>query len=293
MTVFCAALMLAVAAGCADDDRQPAERSSEDATTATDVSAAPTTSSAVQEPGTAAGTDAPSAKARSTNAPASAPSTTGPAGTMDTGSQPTDAQASGATTLAPAQPGSYRYAVSGSYRTTAGTRQPPPEAFLVIDPPQGADQREARDGGGGQGSQETVVRYGPDGVLVVRSSISSPQGSKEFRPDPPVLQQPWPTQPGRQWSWQMKSTDGLTTVKGDFEVLRTEAVDVGGQMVDCVVVQGVVATSGDFTSTSRMTTWWSPEHRLVAQRHTKTDGTFGGQRFTGDITEKLASTTPA
>lgn len=91
----------------------------------------------------------------------------------------------------------------------------------------------------------------------------------------------------------MKSTDGLTTVKGDFEVLRTEAVDVGGQMVDCVVVQGVVATSGDFTSTSRMTTWWSPEHRLVAQRHTKTDGTFGGQRFTGDITEKLASTTPA
>lgn len=301
-----AALLLAslLAAGCSGDDEDEVASSGESATT-TSFAAQETTSTlaalgggggegrADETTSTLAATAGGQGPAE---APAPAESPTSPqapaAGVVtNNGAASATPRPAGETTPTPVAPGTYTYAVTGSARSSAGTMDVPPESRLVVHPAQGTDQRQSREAE--QGSQEQVLRFAADGTRLVRQTFETPQGSKDFRPEPPVLAIAHPIAVNQTWAWEMRSTDGATTVKSEFTALRQEDVVVGGETVSTWVLRAQVQTSGDVTSTIASTIWYSPRYRLAVQTHANGRGSFSGFQFESDTTEKLVSVTPA
>jgi len=161
---------------------------------------------------------------------------------------------------------------------------------LKVDPQQGSDQHSAQTGQ--QGGTETVLRYQPDGVYLVDLKLSG-QISKEFKPNPPGLVFPQPATVGRTFSWTATSTDGKTTVKSDFKILRTETIAVGSEQVPTVVLESTVTTSGDLVSTSKGTRWVSEAYRLTVREDTQMQGTYSGFSFNSNTSSVLQSTKPS
>ena len=281
--VVIASLMAAALVGCGDDGGDDEEVSRSTSTTV-DEAEAPAGSTEAADGGsstTEVSTSSPGAGDAATSTSSGVPDT------------PKDRPAqspAGEAAPAPVPPGTYLYRVSGTARTSTGSFDVPPEAQLVVDPPQGADQRQTRKSD--QGDLEQVLRFSGDGIRLVRQKVAAPQGSKEFRPEPPVVTVPHPLSPNQHWSWEMKSEDGLTTLKADLTALRREDVMVGGETVSTWVLRVVTSTSGDVTSNGTTTLWYSPHHRLVAKSHSQMKGTFGGVQYESDTTEELTSTKP-
>jgi hypothetical protein len=192
----------------------------------------------------------------------------------------------GAAAIKPATPGSY------TYKTTGNSSFGPVNetSTLKVDPPSGSDQHSAQTGQ--QGGTETVLRYQADGVYLVSLKLSG-QITKEFRLNPPGLALPQPATVGRTWSWTATSTDGKTSVKSDFKVLRTETIAVGGEQVPTVVLETVVTTSGDLVSTSKGTRWVSEAYRLTVREDSQMQGTYSGFSFNSTTSSLLQSTKPS
>jgi hypothetical protein len=213
------------------------------------------------------------------------------------------ASASGGSTAQPATatgvkataPGSYTYKVNGTMAVgpapAGGSPQPVnTTSTMKVDPLQGTDQHSSQTSQ--NGGSETLLRYQGDGVYLVDLKLTG-QISKEFKLDPPGLAFPQPAAMGRTWSWSAKSTDGATSVKSDFKILRTETIAIGSEQVPTVVVEATVTTSGDITSTSKRTMWTSEAYRLIVRQDEKLDGTYSGFKFNADTSSVLQSTKPS
>lgn len=293
LAVVAAATLALAACGGGDGDQAPDGQEAKTGSSTTSTTAAATVTEPGADPGTldnpissttvrvgsrgGGAADAPSPTTGASQATAESPAAAAPV--------PVE------TEPRPLAPGTYVYAVSGTAKAGASTFQLPPESKLVVDPPAGDDQRLSRQSD--QGSQEQTLHYKPDGTYLLRQSIASPQGNKEFLPDPPVSSFPHPLNAERKWSWEMRSTDSKTTVKADFAVVRTEAVVIGGETVNTVVISSVIVTSGDVASTIRSTVWYSPGHRLTVKTEGNAKGTYNGLAFESNFTETLTSTRPS
>jgi hypothetical protein len=271
LLVVLTALVLATgSAACSDDD--------DGDVAATDRS---TSTSSVVGGDTATGDTAPAAVGEETGTTVKgrtrAPATTAaPAPTTP----PPPAPANATFTA----PGRYSYLVNGTRGGQTIKDQP---ATLTVDPPNGADQHSAQQTQ--QAKTDQVLRRQTDGTYLVHLKITFGFISKEFRPAQPVLFAPLPPTIGRTWSWEMTSTDNATTVKGSFKIVRNEAVQVGGESVDTVVVEAELVTSGDVNQRVKSTVWTSPRYSLPVQT---TETTTGGPA-PGNSTSKLQSTRPA
>jgi hypothetical protein len=264
-----------VAGACGGkDDNKVASR---DKATTTTAEGETTTTGAVEAGGTTAGT-----------APNAGTTKTSGATATTAASKPGVQQATPAGIKA-AAPGTYTYKVTGTM--TVGTPQKVDStSTLKVDPLQGTDQHSAQTGQ--QGGQETVLRYQADGVYLVNLKLTGPV-NKEFKLEPPGLAFAQPATIGKAWGWSAKSTDGATTVKSDFKILRTETIAIGGEQVPTVVVEAKVVTSGDITSTSTRTMWTSEAYRLIVRQDEKTNGKFGAFPFSADTSSVMQSTKPS
>ena len=270
--LLCVAVVLSGACG-GDDDKKVA--SSDKATTTTEAGDATSTTAAVE----AGGTTAVAPKA----------GTTKKSGTATTAASKPGVQQSTPAGIKAAAPGSYTYKVTGTM--TVGTPQKvDTTSTLKVDPLQGTDQHSAQTGQ--QGGQETVLRYQADGVYLVNLKLTGPV-NKEFKLEPPGLAFAQPATIGKAWGWTAKSTDGATTVKSDFKILRTETIAIGGEQVPTVVVETKVVTDGDIKSTSTGTMWVSEGYLLIVQEQNKINGTYGAFAFSGDTSSVMQSTKPA
>lgn len=185
-------------------------------------------------------------------------------------------------------PGTYTYKVNGTM--TVGTPQKvDTTSDLRVEPLQGTDQKSTQTTQ--QGSSEQVLRYQADGVYLVQLKLSGAI-AKEFNLNPPGLAFPQPATAGKKWSWAATSTDGKTTVKSDFTVLRTESIVIGGESVQTIVLEATVVTDGDIKSTSTRTIWVSEAYRLIMRQDEKINGSYGGFAFSGDTSSVLQSTKP-
>ena len=265
-----------VLGACGGDDKKDVAASNK--ATTTTVEGETTTSAAVEAGGT---TVAGAPKAGTTK---KATGTTAKAGGTAAAAQ----QATPAGIKA-AAPGTYTYKVTGTM--TVGTPQKvDTTSTLKVEALQGTDQKSVQTGQ--QGGQETLLRYQADGVYLVNLKLTGPV-NKEFKIEPPGLAFAQPATIGKAWSWSAKSTDGATTVKSDFKILRTETIAIGGEQVPTVVVETKVVTDGDVKSTQIGTMWVSEAYRLIVRTDNKINGTYGAFAFSGDTSSVMQSTKPS
>jgi hypothetical protein len=264
-----------VLGACGGDDKKDVATSGRTTTT---VEGDTTTSAAVEAGATTTAVGAPKAG-----------TTKKATGTTAKGAPAAGAQQATPAGIKAAAPGSYTYKVTGTM--TVGTPQKvDATSTLKVEPLQGTDQKSTQSGQ--QGGSETVLRYQPDGAYLVNLKLTGPV-NKEFKLEPPGLAFAQPATIGKAWGWSAKSTDGATTVKSDFKILRTETIQIGGEAVPTVVVETNVVTDGDVKSTSKGTMWVSEAYRLIVQEHNKINGTYGAFAFSGDTTSVMQSTKPS
>lgn len=202
------------------------------------------------------------------------------------------AGSSGAEAPAFAAAGKYTYDFSGKASSPVAPEQPiSGTSTLTVEPPSGTDQRQVTSGD--QQNSERVIRDGGSSLLLVHLKLSGQGAQSEFKPDPPVVLSPKPLAVGAAWAWKMTSTDGKTTLSGDFKAVRTETLDVGGTKVDCVVIDATLQYEGDASVTQKQTIWASPQLLLTVREESVTDGKFGSVTFHSETTSRLLSTTPS
>jgi hypothetical protein len=206
----------------------------------------------------------------------------------------TNSNASGAstTTAHAAAAGRYTYNRTGSANSSAfGQQSLDGQVPLQVDPPAGADQHSTTNPGGSNSFEQTL-RFLADGAYFTQVKQTTSGFAKEFRPNPPVLAVPNNAANGRSWQWTTTSTDGATTLNGSFTAVRHETLTVGGQAVDCLLLDVTLKTSGDVTSTSTDKFWVSYKYGLVVRQQDTTDGTLGSVTFHSTSDQILQSVTP-
>lgn len=285
LSTAAAVLALVMLANCGGDSDDEATRAST------------TTSGAGASSSTIAGGSAPVGGATTTTAaPAGVSSSTRARGGAAAQATPTTssggkAAASPSPGVAATLPGRYRYASTGTFAVGLGGEQRRSgESVLTVDPPAGADQHSIREGEGRVSEQ--IVRFQPDGAYLVMLKVTEQGLTKEFRPPSPVLAVPGAAAPGRTWSWRVTSTDGKTTLDASFRAERREAVSVGADTLEALVVQATLVTSGDLASRGTQTLWVAESRRLVVREQAATEGTFGAFSFRSTSDERLISLTP-
>jgi hypothetical protein len=145
-----------------------------------------------------------------------------------------------------------------------------PDNTLEVKPANGAVQVHVTTADDGSRT-ELELEFRSDGVYLRRVAVSEPGFSKTFVFDPPALTAPASATQGQKWSWSTTSEDGKTALKGEFEVLATDArVTIGGQEISTYKLRSVITATGDLESTRNDIQWVSADHRLIV----KTEGTF-------------------
>jgi hypothetical protein len=196
-------------------------------------------------------------------------------------------------TVQPTQPGKYHITVDGTQKVGAQSGDMPDET-LEVKPPNGAVQTHVTTSDDGSSRMELELEFRGDGVYIRRISTSQQGVSKTFVFDPPALTAPASATPGQKWSWSSTSDDGKTALKGEFEVLETDArVTIGGQEISTYKLRSVITTSGDIESQSIEMQWISAEHRLIVKTEGTSSGTFGPFSFSSEYRTQLDSLTPS
>ena len=277
-----AVAVLALAGACGGDDKDTEQTSSSGASTTTTVA---TTASTATTTSPAPSTSTTAKPGRPSSTSASSTATTTKTTTTTT------TQATAPTVPGFTPPGTYRYAITGSFTSTlTGTQPRDGESTLVVDPPSGTDQHSVKRSL--TRTTDQVLRLQGGDALLVSLRLIYEGIDKEVRPSPPGLALPGDAGPGSHWSWRAVSTDTRTTVDSSFRVLRTEDVTVGPDRVEALVVELVLTITGDIVSTSRQMLWISTRQRLVVRQDDTTQGTFGAIAFSGATSETLQSLTP-
>lgn len=164
------------------------------------------------------------------------------------------------------RPGVYTYRQSGEERGGLGPvsipRGLPDEARYVVTGSAGGYQEEL------SLSEQHVegirFRVTPTGTRAVwrRTDITFAGFGRDDRRDlrPPPLHLPRRLPVGRSWSGRYRA--GSLPVTYRSEVLRREAVEVGGERLPTIVVRTVGDTGGAHPGTRVDTFWWSPRLAL-------------------------------
>lgn len=214
-----------------------------------------------------------------------------------TGTTVKSATASGGSRVG-AAPGHYTYDVSGTRTGGAPATTAPVsgKTILTMDPLAGNTQHStvAQQGSSSPQTEETFA-YTPSQILFVDLKLN--QIGKEFTPNPPLLAAPVPPTVGQKWSWDMKSTDGTTTVHGDLAYTGQETLNIGGQSIRTYVlsvnltftVTYAGAPSGVIVHDSE-TEWLDPGRDLQVKIHDVLDAGAYGK---GDTTSVLESVNPS
>ena len=196
-------------------------------------------------------------------------------------------------TVQPTQPGKYHITVDGMQKVGAQSGDMPDET-LEVKSPNGAVQTHVNTSDDGSSRVELELEFRGDGVYIRRISTSQQGVAKTFVFDPPALTAPASATPGQKWSWSSTSDDGKTALKGEFEVLETDArVTIGGQEISTYKLRSVITTSGDIESQSIEMQWISAEHRLIVKTEGTSSGTFGPFSFSSEYRTQLDSLTPS
>lgn len=207
------------------------------------------------------------------------------------------------TSLAPPAPGRYQYSTTGSSALGATVTPMPAVTSLVVDPASGGRQHSLRNlkDASGQGlSTDFDLDYRADGVFLVSAKVSVVLGSfvtaASLLPSAPVLFVPTGATPGAHTEADVP-TDTGAPVRFVVDVLRTEAVTVGGASVNALVVRSVATSLPGAANTTRqeLTVWFDPGSRLVVKESTLlTASALGGLvQFKANSESTLQSLRPA
>lgn len=258
-------------------------------------------------------TDLDSPEVTTTTAPPSSTSdTTATSTTVAT--QPTTSRRSGSTgatttvkaapaaaVIAPPASGRYSYTTTGSSTLNATVTPFPSVTTLTVDPATGTTQhsiRNLKDANAMGSSTDYVLDYRADGVYLVRATVNITSGAltNDFALNPaaPVMFIPTGATIGTHLEVDLPVT-GAGTARLVIDVLREEAVTVGGRSVNAVVVRGVVTLPpGSVSGTQDLTLWFDRESRLVVKESSRTDASaLGGlARFNSNYEATIQSLTP-
>lgn len=243
-----------------------------------------------------------------TTAPATTPAPDGAAGGAgQTTAAPPPSEQPPASTSAPAPPppsdpaaspaaapGTYTYDSEGEIRAGANSQPTDGVTNRVVEPANGTDQRskDFREGGS-EASGETTVRRTAEGTFLVHL-ITREQGTREFRPDPPVLVVPRNPVVDQRWEWTMTSTDGDTTVSQTARVRELTEITVDGQKTQAVVVESTqtIEDASGLELTIDAVTWYSLDRSVEVRQESDFSGQFGAFPIEGESTRQLRSLTP-
>ena len=177
----------------------------------------------------------------------------------------------------------------------------PTPVTLTVDPAQGNRQRSVRDQGDQGGRSTSVLEYRADGVYLVSLSQEQPGfGTLDFEPPQPVLALPATPTDGQRWQYVLVSKDGK--YKADttnvVEASRDQVRMGNGKTVAAVRVRSDAHITGSSTFgpvdlTATLTSWASPELRLIPKDVTDTKGSVGACKIDGHVEAVLRSGTPA
>jgi hypothetical protein len=272
----------------------------------------PTTSSASTEPAPTGGPDAVPRATPTATSTATAPTSGGaPTGQAAPGSGP----APGAGTEPSAEPtgeqpppadvpmrrpGTYTYDTSGSTSTSfTGERELPPETTLTVRPADGATQVSVRDmrGEEGRGSvTESTLVFSTEGVSLARLKVTTVVSEgftdeREWVLDPPELIATPNAAPGDRLTFTMD--DGETRADVTIEVLREEALTIGGTEAVTVVARTTTQLSGQVEGEQVTTSWIRREDFLPIREEGSSDVRSGPVRAQGNYDAQLRSLDPA
>lgn len=274
-------LPLALATACSSSEAEP-EAAAQPTGKATAISSGPAASSAAPRATAGAG----GASAGATSGATAGTTSQAPV------AQPLATQAPGKPAASKATPaGSYTYDTSGTITYGAIQQDASGSSTLQVTAVKDGVQTSTLHADRADTDQTVLVRDA--GSYLAELHLATPLFDKTFRPSPAGLLLPDPATVGKAWSWSATSTDGTSTVKTQHKVVRTETLTIGGKSVQTVVLQSVIAISGDVTYTADVTTWVVPTLRLPVKDHTVGNGTFNGTKVTSDTTSVMRSTVPA
>jgi hypothetical protein len=207
-------------------------------------------------------------------------------------------QAPAQRSIAPPDPGTYRYDTSG--QTTYGGgfgEQLPPDTTLRVDPAHGVRQRSVRDMRDSQGNgsvTQTDLEFRPDGVYLDRVRTTTTFGPasdvRDFRPSAPALVAKTGAGPGDHVEFTM--TGSGTTADVTIDAIRTERLTVGGTTVDTLLVRTHTAFSGDLQGESTAETWYTIDRLLPVKEHVVTDAQTSAGSFHSEYRAELKQLTP-
>lgn len=217
--------------------------------------------------------------------------TTGPpsgqkAGAGPAGGDPVPTDVGAPSGLAPAQPGTYRYDTTGISTFGLTSLPYPAVSTLMVGAATGSTQRwtrDLRDAGGSGPITEFAVDFRPDGLyldgLTLTNSFQGMVNVQELHPTTPPLIVPTGAGPGAHAEFDLQSGSG-GTAHATVDVTAQEAVSVGGQPVDTLVVHtAVTLPSGQVAGHVELTGWFAPSARVWAKEHFVADASVAGGLF--------------
>ena len=247
----------------------------------------------------AASTTTPPLHSASSTASSAPATTTGGGGPASAGRGSTAGGGSAATAAAgptPAQPGTYQYSQSGSFKAGLSSQSVPAQGTVVIDPPSAESP--------GSWSQvwhsyvdpsqppsDTTFAIAPSGVAIVAEVIRMSGLTFSCTFSPPVEVLSWPPAVGHRFSGTGQCGSFTAQVSG--EVTGTEPTTVDGTGVTAYVVQTHVTTTGSVSSSSTETDWFDPGTGLDLSQDTSQSGTYDGVAFSSQLNRKLLSARPS
>jgi hypothetical protein len=256
----------------------------------------------------AGGTSSPTASSPGATTGASVPpgASAKPTSTTTTGAAPTTgtgavAPPSGAKLFVPRPAGTYTFATSGQTQISGAikrTYQVPPRTTLAIGASSGGVQRSVRDMRDSDGNgrvTEMRVRTASDGLHLVylknTSRFAGVTDVREFTPSPAPLILRTGAPNGDRLSFTLEGSDVRVTTT--VEVLRREAISIGGGSIQAVVIKIHSQFSGDVNGTDDATNWLRPSDGLLLREDSRSDVYAGFTRVRTDYSAKLERLTPS
>lgn len=193
--------------------------------------------------------------------------------------------------LAPATPGTYQQSQQGSTTFGSTTLTPPPNAPLVVGPPDSNGIEIWKDyTDGNQPPQETSVQYRRTGPFILSTTVMTPQGNATCTFNPAIPAPTWPPAVGD--SFQTSGNCGNFTVSISGRITGSRTVQLDGQSFQAWVVDASLSTKGQVDATGTQEDWYSPALRLPLYQNSTIQGTYGLFSFHSQLTTRLESIKP-
>jgi hypothetical protein len=188
---------------------------------------------------------------------------------------------------APAVPGTYEYAQSG----TSNVGKVPATGTLKVDSADAANnQNFHRAVDPAQPPSDITYAFRTSGPFITATVVRAQGLQYECHFDPGIPAPPWPATDGKPISGHANCGPITVDVSGSITGHRTATVD--GKPIDVIVITTTITTHGQIESTSNDVQWWAPSLSLPVHSESKMHGSFGAFAFQSDVTSDLKSTHP-